>query len=137
MTTIESKIVSIKRVDEDVFKVLSNFQNFTPFAETAKLENWQAGDDWCQFNIQGIENAGLKIIEKEPNKTIKYTGNDRVPFEFFIWIQLKTAAPYDTRMKITVKAKLNMMMKMMVKGKLQQGVDSIAEQIASAFNAKL
>lgn len=137
MTTIESKIVSIKRVDEDVFKVLSNFQNFTPFAETAKLENWQAGDDWCQFNIQGIENAGLKIIEKEPNKTIKYTGNDRVPFEFFIWIQLKTAAPYDTRMKITVKAKLNMMMKMMVKGKLQQSVDSIAEQIASAFNAKL
>lgn len=137
MTTIESKIVSIKRVDEDIYKVLSNFQNFTPFAETAKLENWQAGEDWCQFNIQGIENAGLKIIEKEPSKTIKFAGNDRVPFEFFIWIQLKTAAPYDTRMKITVKAKLNMMMKMMVKGKLQQGVDSIAEQIASAFNAKL
>ena len=136
MTTTESKIVSIKRIDEDVYKVLSNFQNFSPFAQTAKLENWQAGDDWCQFDIQGIKNAGLKIIDKEPNKTIKFTGNEHVPFEFLIWIQLKAVAPYDTRMKITVKAKLNMMMKMMVKGKLQEGVDSIAEQIAKAFNAQ-
>ena len=137
MTTVESKIVKIQRIDEDIYKLLSNFHNFTPFAQEAKLENWQAGDDWCQFNVQGIENAGLKIIEKEPSKTIKITGNERVPFEFFIWIQLKMVAPYDTRMKITVKAKLNMMMKMMVKGKLQQGVDNIAEQIATAFNGKV
>ncbi|MDD2548636.1 MAG: polyketide cyclase [Bacteroidales bacterium] len=136
MTTVESKIVKIQRIDEDVYKLLSDFQNFTPFAQAAKLENWQAGDDWCEFDVQGIKNAGLKIVEKEPSKTIKFTGNERVPFEFFVWIQLKMVAPYDTRMRITVKAKLNMMMKMMVKGKLQNGVDSIAEQIAAAFNGK-
>lgn len=134
MTTVESKIVSIKRIDEDIYKILSDFQNFTPYAQQAKLENWEAGDDWCRFDVQGIKGAGLGIVEKEPNKTIKFTGNEKVPFEFYVWIQLKQVAPYDTRMKITVKAKLNMMMKMLVGSKLKSGIDSLADQIATAFS---
>lgn len=134
MKTIESKIVSIKRLDEDIYKVLSDFQNFTPYAQQAKLENWEAGEDWCKFEVQGIKEAGLRIIEKEPNKTIKFTGNEKIPFEFYVWIQLKQVAPYDTRMKITVKAKLNMMMKMLVGSKLKTGIDSLADQIATAFS---
>jgi hypothetical protein len=134
MTTVESKIVSIKRIDEDIYKVLSNFQNFSPIAQQAQLENWQAGEDWCEFDAQGIKGAGLRIIDKEPNKTIKITGNDKIPFEFHIWIQLKMVAPYDTCMKITLKANLNMMLKMMVGKKLQSGMDTLADQIAAAFN---
>jgi hypothetical protein len=134
MTSVESKIVSIKRLDEDVYKVLSSFKNFTPFAQAAKLDNWQADDDWCRFDVQGIKDAGLKIIEREPFKTIKLTGDGKIPFEFFVWIQLKQVAPYDTRMKITLKADLNFMMKTMLGSKLQQGVDAIADQIAAAFN---
>lgn len=136
MTTVESKVVKINRLDEDVFKVLSNFQNFTPYAEAAKLENWQADEDWCQFDVQGIRDAGLKIVEKEPFKTIKFTGNDKIPFEFFVWIQLKQVEPYDTRMRIVLKADLNFMMKMLVGSKLQGGVDSLADQIAAAFNGQ-
>ncbi len=136
MKTVESKVVSIKRLDEDVFKVLSNFQNFTPYAQAAKLENWQAGEDWCRFDAQGIRDAGLQIVEKEPNKTIKFTGNDKIPFEFFVWIQLKQVAPYDTRLKITLKANLNMMMKMVIGSKLQAGVDGLADQIAMVFNGQ-
>jgi hypothetical protein len=134
MTSVESKIVSIKRLDEDVYKVLSSFKNFTPFAQAAKLENWQADDDWCRFDVQGIKDAGLRIIEREPFKTLKVTGDGKIPFEFFVWIQLKQVAPYDTRMKITLKADLNFMMKTMLGSKLQQGVDAIADQIAAAFN---
>lgn len=134
MKTFESKVVKINRLDEDVYKLLSNFENFTPFSQQAPIENWQADEDSCRFDAQGIKGAGLRIIDREPHKTIKYTGNENVPFEFFVWIQLKQVAPYDTRMKITVKAKLNMMMNMMVGSKLKKGIDSVAEQIAQALN---
>jgi hypothetical protein len=136
MTTVESKVVSINRLDEDIYNVLSNFKNFSPYAQAAKLENWQAGDDWCSFDVQGIRDAGLKITEKEPFQTIKFTGNEKIPFQFYVWIQLKKVEAYDTRLKITLKADLNMMMKMIVGSKLQGGVDSLAEQIAAAFNSK-
>jgi len=134
MTTVESKIVSIKRLDEDIFRVLSNFSNFTPYTQAAKLDNWQAGEDWCRFDVQGIKDVGLKIVEREPFKTIKITGDGKIPFEFFVWIQLKQLEPNDTRMKITLKADLNFMMKMMVGSKLKQGIDALADQIAVAFS---
>lgn len=134
MVSVESKVVSIRRLDEDIYKILSNFQNFTPFAQAAKLKNWQAGEDWCRFDAQGVKEAGLRIVDREPHKTIKITGDGQIPFEFFLWIQLKQVAPYDTRMKITLKANLNFMMKMMLGSKLKQGIDAIADQIATAFN---
>lgn len=134
MVSVESKVVSIRRLDEDIYKILSNFQNFTPFAQAAKLKNWQAGEDWCRFDAQGVKEAGLRIVDREPYKTIKITGDGQIPFEFFLWIQLKQVAPYDTRMKITLKANLNFMMKMMLGSKLKQGIDAIADQIATAFN---
>ena len=74
------------------------------------------------------------MVEREPNKLIKITGEE-LPFDFFFWIQLKGMAPDDTRMLLTLHAELNMMMKMMIGGKLQKALDQIADQIAAAFNA--
>lgn len=134
MTEFESKIVSIHRPSDVVFRVLSDFRQFTPFIPTDKLEGWEAEEDSCRFNIKGVGQTGLKIIEKEPFKTIKITGDGKLPFEFFLWIQLKELAPNDTRMNLTLKADLNVMLKMMLQKQLEEGINVMAEQIAAAFN---
>ena len=54
--------------------------------------------------------------------------------DFTFWLQLVEAAENDTRMRIVLDVKLNMMMKMMVGKKLAGAVDQIAEQIAAGFN---
>lgn len=134
MTTYESKIVAIRKTPEDVFRVLSDFRSFTPIAKD-KLDDWQADQDRCSFKYKGMGPFGIQIVEREEFKTIKFTGDGQLPMQFFMWIQLKELAPYDTRMKITVKVELNMMMRMMVGNKLKEGIDSLAESIAMAFNA--
>jgi carbon monoxide dehydrogenase subunit G len=134
MTEFESKIVAIQRTPEDIFRVLSDFRLFTPFIPQDKIEAWEADEDSCRFNVKGIGQTGLKIIEKEPFKTVKITGDGKLPFEFFLWIQLKETAPYNTRMKLTLKADLNVMLKMMLQKQLQEGIDAMADQIAAAFN---
>ncbi len=134
MTTVESKIVSIRRIDEDIFKSLSNFNNFSPYIQAAKLENWRSDTDWCRFDAQGVKDIGLRIVDREPFKTIKFTGEGNSPMEFFLWIQLKMVAPYDTRMKLTLKANMNFMVKMLLGTKLKEGLDAFADQIASALN---
>lgn len=136
MTEVESKVVAIKNTSEFVFNALSDFRNFNSMVNMVpdgQLTNWQADENTCRFKVKGFD-LGLKFVEKEPYKTLKLTGDGKVPFEFFFWIQLKEVAPYDVRMKLTVHADLNMMMKMMLKGKLQDGVDKMAEQIAMAFS---
>jgi len=133
MTTYESKIVSIRKRAEDVFRGLSDFRNFTPMVE-GKLDEWQADKDNCSFKYKGMGPLGINITEREEFKTIKLTGDEKTPMQFFIWIQLKEVAPYDTRMKITVKVKLNTMLRMVVGNKIKDGIDSLAESIAMAFN---
>lgn len=135
MTEFESKIVSVRRTPEDIFRVLSDFRLFTPFIPQDKLEGWEADEESCRFTVKGIGQTGLKIIEKEPFKTVKITGDGKLPFEFFLWVQLVEAAPYDTRMKLTLKADLNVMLKMMLQKQLAEGIDAMAEQLAKAFNA--
>ncbi len=134
MTTVESKIVAIRRTDEQVYTVLSSFKAFDSIAHAAKIDDWQADDDSCSFNAKGFGPIKLRIIEREPYKTIKITGEEGLPFEVVLWFQFKQVAPYDTRMKITLKADLNIAMAWMVKSKLQEGVDTIAESLAKAFN---
>jgi len=134
MTEFESKIVAIRRTPEDIFRVLSDFRLFTPFIPQDKLEGWEAEEDSCSFSVKGVGQTGLKIIEKEPFKTVKITGDGKLPFEFFLWVQLKEITSNDTRMKLTLKADLNVMLKMMLKKQLEEGINTMAEQIAAAFN---
>ena len=132
MEKYESKQQQIRRSAEQIYSALSSFSNFTPMLAD-KVEEWQATDDECSFKVKGMKMA-LRIVDREPNKTIKIQGADSNPMDFTFWLQLKEVAPYDTRMRIVVHAELNMMMRMMIGKKLQGAVDQMAEAIASAMN---
>lgn len=127
-----SKQQQINRSSEQIYTVLSKFSNFTPMLAD-KVEEWTATDDRCSFKAKGFMIA-LKMDELTPFTTIKIVGDGNgSPFPFAFWVQLKEEAPYDTRLRIVLDAELNMMMKMMIGGKLQEAVDKIAEQIAMAM----
>ena len=132
MDTYESKVVTIQRNDQDIFDFISKFSNFTPFIPKDKVEGWSATEDTCKIKVQGIE-VGLKVVEREPYKSIKVTG-DGAPIEVFLWVQLKQVGEKDTKLKLTMKAELNFMMKALLKNKLSEGLDAMADQIAFVFN---
>ena len=73
--------------------------------------------------------------ERVAPKHVKIVGDEGgVPIDFAFWIQLHKVADYDTRLRLVLHTDLNMMMKMMIGGKLQTAVDQIAEGIARALN---
>ena len=61
--------------------------------------------------------------------TVKF-GAEGIPMDANFWIQLKELAPNDTRIKLTVKADIPMMFKMMIGKKLQDGLDQAADMLA-------
>lgn len=132
MEKYESKQQRILRPASDIYRVISDFSNFTPILQD-KVEGWQADEDSCSFKVKGIQ-ASLRIAERRENELVKVEGDDGSPLDFTFWTQLKQVGESDTRMRLVLHAKLNMMMKMMIGGKLQQGLDQIAEQIAQTFN---
>ena len=131
MEKYESKQQQIRRTAEQIYSALSSFNNFTPIIQD-RVEEWNADDNVCSFKVKGMP-VRLKMVEREPNKTIKIQGDEGSPIDFTFWLQLKEVAPYDTRMRIVVHAELNMMMRMMIGKKLQGAVDQMAEAIATAM----
>ncbi|MCC8089679.1 MAG: polyketide cyclase [Rikenellaceae bacterium] len=127
-----SKQVKINKPASLVYTLMSDFNNFTPMVQD-KVEDWHVEGDTCSFKVKGFT-ACLRMLDKTPYECIKITGDEGSPFEFFFWIQLKQIADNDTRMRLTIHIKLNMMMKMMVGKKLEKGIDDMAEKIAEAFN---
>lgn len=132
MQKYESKQVRIRRPASMVYGMLSDFSQFTPILAD-KVDQWQATADTCSFKAKGMP-ISLRIVEREENKLVKITGDQGTPFDFTLWIQLCEVAPDDTRMRLVLHIKLNMMMKMMVGNKIADALDQIADQIAASFN---
>lgn len=129
VTTYESSIKKINANDAEVFGVLSDLSRLEALRDKIpqdKIKDAHFDADSVQFKVDMVGTIGFRIVDREPNKTIKFQA-ENTPFEVNFWIQLKQVAENDTRMKLTLKAELPTMIKMMAGNKLQEGIEQIAE----------
>lgn len=143
VTKIASEIFKIDSPSRDVYTFLSDFSRIGRLVELAKqmgmderikqgkvsenIEDVRFSADSCVVTLKGMGDITLKIVEKEEPKLIKFGGEGRMPFDFNLWIQLLENGPYDTRLKITFQGEMNMMLKMVLKGKLEKGINQLGE----------
>ncbi len=125
-----SKQVQILRPAEQIYQVISRFDNLTP-ALAGRVDEWQATEDTCSFKAKGFA-VKLRMEERTAPKHVKIVG-DGVPMDFAFWVQLHSVTEGDTRLRLVLHAELNMMMKMLIGSKLQQALDQIADGIAGAM----
>lgn len=137
MTTYESEIKTISSSEEVVFDILGNLNNLSKVADNKavgdKIKDLQYDTDSCSFAVEGFGRVGFRIIEREPFKTIKLEA-ENTPVPINVWIQLKQVADNDTKMKLTLKAELPAMIKMMLDKKLKDGINAIADFLVVALN---
>ena len=74
--------------------------------------------------------ATLRIIEREPEKTIKFAA-EGMPVAANMWVQLLPNGENECAMRLTLKADLNFFIRQLVGKKLEQGVDGLAQMLAS------
>lgn len=140
-----SKYVSdIKFIDnnnEVVYNFLSDFNNLGKFFNeytlaqisqqipNASIEDVTTDADHCKFTISKVGEAGFAIIERDSPKMIKVRGEGKIPFQLFFWIQILHVSEYKCKIRLTLHAELNMMMKMLVGKKLNEGINHFAEAL--------
>lgn len=135
MEKYESKQHRIPLPAERIYAAISRFDNLTP-AVAGRVEEWQATEDRCSFKAKGFT-VKLRMVERVAPRHVKITGDEGgLPIDFSFWIQLHEVAADDTRMRLVLHADLNLMMRMMIGGKLQQALDQIAEGIARAMGGQ-
>lgn len=140
MTTYESEVKTIASGAEMVFGLISDLNNLQLLKDDPrvqeKLSDLTFDTDSCTFSVDMLGKVGFRIVEREPFSTVKMEMFD-VPVQMNFWIQLKQVSDNDTKMKLTLKAELPMMIKMMVDSKLKEGINLIAGYLADGITKKL
>ncbi|WP_423129109.1 hypothetical protein [Gaoshiqia sp. Z1-71] len=142
--SIQKYISDIKLIEQNqevVFNYLSNFENLSQYVNEGLLSkinesvpqitvsNFESDADSCRFNISGMGQAEIRIIEREPAKTIKISSSGGLPIGITFWIQLLPESPYQSKMRLTLHAEMSMMIKMMVNKKLEDGINQLADML--------
>src|SRR5574344_308075 len=144
---------TIPHPQKKVYEYLSDLNNLAQVKERLKdpafqdklqqeADKYNAGDlrekldkisfdrDSMRFSGSPVGDVCLRIIEREEPKTIKFEG-EHTPIAVNLWIQLVPIDENSCKMKLTLRAELNMFIRGMVSKPLQQGVDNIANVLAT------
>lgn len=130
MTTIESEIKTISANNEVVFAKLGDLRNLASIKDKipaeAGISDMHCEEDSILFSINAVGQIKLNVIEREAFKTIKL-GAENSPIDFNLWVQLVPTNDTETAMKLTLKAELPTMVKMMLGNKLKDMVNQLAK----------
>ena len=129
----ESKITSAPCSAAQIYRVLSDMQNLErvrEFIPKDKIQEMDIEPDRVRLKVDGLaQKITIAIVDRIENDTVKF-GAEGIPMDANFWIQLKEVSPTDTRIKLTVKADIPFMFKMMLEKKLQTGLDQAADMLA-------
>ena len=133
MSTYESKITSSPYSAEQIYCVLSNLKNLERVRDLIpkdKIQEMDIESDYVRVKVDGLgQKLTIAIVDRIENDTVKF-GIEGVPVEANFWIQLKQVSASDTRIRLTIKADMPMMFRMMIGNKLQEGLDQAADMLA-------
>ena len=132
MSKFESSIKQINYPVEAVYRNISDLTNLERVRDRVpedKLKDFQFDNDSVQVSVDPVGVIKLRIIEREENKCVKFEA-EQSPLPFNLWIQVLPVTAETSKMKVTVKADIPFMLKGMVAGPLQDGVEKIADALA-------
>lgn len=132
MTKFESSIKQIPYAVEDVYRNISDLSNLERVRDRVpqdKLQDFEFDSDSVQVSVAPVGTIKLRIIEREENKCVKFE-TEQSPIPFNLWIQVLPVTETTSKMKVTVKADIPFMLKGMVSGPLEDGVEKIADVLS-------
>ena len=151
MAKYESGVKQVNAPVERVYAALSDMERLRPMIEVAqnnemfkekvreagqdpavleKLKDLTLSTDRIAFPAPMVGEVALAIVEREQDRCVKFQ-TERSPIEANLWIQVLPVTETTSKMRVTIKADLNPMVKMMVGSKLEKGIDQFADMLCT------
>ena len=128
----ESSIKQIPYPQEAVYRNISDLRNLDKVKDRVpedKINEFSFDEDTVAINVAPVGELKLRICDREEPKCVKFeTIQSPVPFN--VWIQILPVDEQNSKMKVTVKADIPIMLKALVSGPLQDGVDKVADALS-------
>ena len=127
---IESSIRQIAAPQQAVYDMLSDLSNIEKVKD--KIPEDKVKD--LTFDADSISistpmgSVKLVVVGREEPKEIKFESQES-PLPFNFWIQILPVSDTTSKMKLTIKADVNLFVGGMVKKPLQEGIERIADAL--------
>jgi len=132
MAKFESSIKQVPYPQEAVYGKISDLRNLDSVRDRVpsdKLQDFSFDQDTVSVSVAPVGKITLRICDREEPKCVKFESVDS-PMPFHLWIQVLPVTAETSKMKVTVDADIPFMLKGMVSGPLQDGVEKIADALA-------
>lgn len=139
MAEFVSEIKTIPYTDADVFAVLSDLNNLELAKDRIpqdKIKEFSFDRDSCTVSVDPVGKIRFVIVSREPNSVIKFEA-EQLPFSVILFVELKALSDRETELKVLINADLNPFLKPMVSKPLQQGLEKMAELLATLPYGKI
>ena len=115
-----------------VFELFSDFSRLAEQLPEEHKDKVTITEDTLLAEAQGMQ-LGVKVIERQAPSLIIMEQYGSVPFSFQIQVHIR---PKDEggELQLDVDAQLNMMMKMMLGGKMKEFVNQFTSKLAEGLN---
>jgi len=132
MAKFESSIKQVPYAQEAVYRNLSDLSNLEKVRDRVpedKVQDFTFDKDTVSVSVPPVGKISIRICDREEPKCVKFESVDS-PMPFHLWIQVLPVTEDSSKMKVTVDADIPFMLKGMVAGPLQDGVEKIADALA-------
>ena len=132
MSKFESNVKQIPYSQAAVYRNLSDLSNLERVRDRVpedKVKDFSFDRDSVSLSVDPVGLITLRICEREEPKCIKFE-TAQSPLPFNLWIQVLPVTETTSKMKLTLKADIPFMLKGMVSGPLQDGIEKIADALA-------
>ena len=133
MTQFESSVKVIPHSQADVYAKLSDLNNLESVKDKIpqdKVQDLSFDTDTLSFSMAPVGKLTLRIIEREPEKSIKFEAENS-PLPFNLWVQIVPTTETECKIKLTIKAEINPFIKGMIQKPLQDGLEKMADMLAN------
>lgn len=132
MSKFESSIKKVAYPQENVYKMLSDLSNIERVRDRIpedKLKDLTFDSDSVSITSP-MGPVTLRVMERDEPKCVKFEA-EQSPVPMNLWIQMLPTSETESKLKVTIKADLPFFMAAMAKKPLEEGVEKIAEALAT------
>lgn len=132
MTKFESDVKTIDASQSAVYSMLSNPSNIERVRSLIpedKVKNISYNEDSISIEVEPIGKVTMQIVEREPEKLIKFEAQG-APLPVNLWIQILPTGEKTSKLRVTLGLEVNTFMKAMIQKPAQEGVNKAAEMLS-------
>ncbi len=125
---VKGKSILIKQTPVFIFSLFNDLSRFFINLPPQLREKVVVDTDSIVMNVKGFK-IGVIVEERVPYSKVSFKDNGDSPFPFHLSFNMVAVGFDSTLFNIELNAELNVMMKMMIGGRIQEFVDKFTDQI--------